>query len=184
MLTLILLVILAGGFLIGLRRGLVFQIVHLTGLIAAFVVAYLFFDNLAPRLRLWIPYPSGATEGTFSFFSNALSLEDAYYNAIAFAILFFATKILMHIIGSMLDFLMELPLLHMANRWLGGVFGFIEIYLILFLFLYVAAFVPVDYVQHAVSDSILAQAMVQHTPIISEQIKDLWLGGAGQQQNV
>lgn len=181
MLTLILLVILAGGFLIGLRRGLVFQIVHLTGLIVAFVVAYLYFDDLAPRLRLWIPYPSGATEGTFSFFSNALSLEDAYYNAIAFAILFFATKILMHIIGSMLDFLTDLPLLHTANRWLGGAFGFIEVYLIVFLFLCLAALIPVDYIQHAVSHSVLAQAMVQHTPVISEHIKELWLGGMGHQ---
>lgn len=178
-LTLILLVILIGGFFIGLRRGLVFQIVHLTGLVAAFVVAYLYFDTLAPKLRLWIPFPSGASDGTFSFFSSALSLEDAYYNAIAFAMLFFATKILMHILGSMLDFLMELPILHMANRWLGGAFGFIEVYLIVFLCLCLAALIPVDTIQHAVSNSVLAQAMVQHTPFISEQIKDLWTGGIG-----
>src|SRR5699024_1519502 len=98
MLTLILLVLLMFGFFIGLKRGLIYQIVHLTGLIAAFVVAYLYFDDLAPRLRLWIPYPSGGSDTTFSFFSSVLNLEDAYYNAIAFAILFFATKILMHII--------------------------------------------------------------------------------------
>lgn len=177
-LTLILLVILIGGFLIGLRRGFVFQMVHLTGLIAAFVVAWLYFHDLAQRLRLWIPYPAGGSDSTFSFFSNAISLEDAYYNAIAFAILFFATKILAHIIGSMLDFLAELPLLHMANRWLGGAFGFVEVYIILFLFLYIAALVPVESVQQAVSDSTLAHAMVVHTPVFSDQIKDLWLGGA------
>lgn len=174
MLTFILLLILTGGFFIGLKRGLIFQMVHLAGLIVAFVVAYLYFDDLAPRLRLWIPYPSG--EGNLSFLSGTISLEDAYYNAIAFAILFFATKILTHILGSMLDFLAQLPLLHTVNRWLGGAFGFVEVYIILFLFLYLGALIPVDFIQNAISDSVLAQAMVQHTPIISDQIEGLWLG--------
>lgn len=178
MLTLIILLVLIGGFFIGLRRGLVYQIVHLTGFIVALIVAYLYFDDIAPRLRLWIPYP-GHADSHLAFFSNALSLEDVYYRAIAFAILFFGTKILWHILGSMLDFLADLPLLRIVNRWLGGAFGFIEVYLIIFLFLYFAAVIPVDAIQHAVSNSVLAQAMVQHTPVFSEKIKELWIAGGG-----
>lgn len=179
MLTLIIVLILIVGFLVGLRRGLIFQVVHLTGFIAAFVVAYLYFDEIAPRLRLWIPYPAIHSDTNLTFLMNSLNLEDAYYRGIAFGMLFFGTKILLHIVGSMLDFLADLPLLKTVNRWLGGAFGFIEVYLIMFLFLYFAALVPVGFIQQAVSDSGLAQTIVHDTPVFSEQIKHLWFTGGG-----
>ncbi|HET7615318.1 MAG TPA: CvpA family protein [Bacillales bacterium] len=178
MLTLIILLILIGGFLIGLRRGLIFEVVHLTGFIVAFIIAYMYFDDIASWLRLWIPYPGNANS-EMSFFSNAMNLEEAYYRGIAFAILFFGTKIILHIFGSMLDFLAELPLLKTVNRWLGGAFGFIEVYLLIFLFLYFAALIPIDFIQSAVGHSMLAQAIVEHTPVFSSEIKDLWLSGGG-----
>lgn len=171
MLTLIILLILVGGFFIGLRRGLVNQIVHLTSLIVSLVVAYLFFNDIAPHLR-WIPYP-GSADSQWDFFSNTLSVEDIYYQAIAFAILFFGTNFLWRALGSILDFLADLPLLRIVNRWLGGAFGFMKVYLIVFLLLYVVAFVPIVSVQHAVTNSALAQTMVQHTPILSEKIEEL-----------
>lgn len=179
MLTLIIAIILIMGFFIGLRRGLIFEVVHLTGFVVAFAVAYMYFGNLAPRLRLWIPYPVSNGDSNLMFLTNALSLQDAYYRAIAFAILFFGTKILLHIIASMLDFLADLPLLRTANRWLGGAFGFIEVYLIIFLFLYIAALVPSHFVQQSVSHSFLAQAIVHDTPVFSQQIKHLWLSRGG-----
>ncbi|HET7657614.1 MAG TPA: CvpA family protein [Bacillales bacterium] len=179
MLTLIIAIILLIGFIIGLRRGLIFEVVHLTGFIVAFAVAYMYFDDIAPRLRLWIPYPVSTDHVNLTFLSNALSLQDAYYNAMAFAILFFGTKILLHIIGSMLDFLADLPLLKTANRWLGGAFGFIEVYLIVFLLLYMVALVPIAFIQQSVSHSVLAQAIVHDTPVFSQQIKHLWFPGGG-----
>lgn len=179
MLTLIIAIILIIGFFVGLRRGLIFEVVHLTGFVVAFAVAYMYFDNLAPQLRLWIPYPASHSDNNLTFLTNALSLQDAYYRAIAFAILFFGTKILLHIIGSMLDFLADLPLLRTVNRWLGGAFGFIEVYLVLFLFLYFAALVPLHFVQQSVAHSFLAQAIVHDTPVFSHQIKHLWFARGG-----
>ena len=58
MIDLAILLILAIGFIIGLRRGFILQIIHLTGFIAAFIVSYLYFDDLAPKLELWVPYPT------------------------------------------------------------------------------------------------------------------------------
>lgn len=179
MLDLILIIVLIGGFFIGLRRGLILEVVHLTGFIAAFVVAYMYYDNIAPRLRLWIPYPASTSESNLAFMMDALSLEEAYYRAIAFAALFFGTKILMQILGSMLDFLADLPLLRTVNKWMGGALGFVEVYLIVFLFLYFAALVPTEFVQQSMTNSFLAQAIVEHTPVFSEQIKEMWFESAG-----
>lgn len=169
MITLIILLILVGGFFIGLRRGLVYQFVHLTGFLVSLSVAYLYFTDIAPHLR-WIPF-LGPADSNLGFLPNGA--EDIYYQTIAFMILFFGINILWHILGSMLHFLAELPLLRRVNRWLGGAFGFMKVYLIVFLFLNLVFFVPIVSVQDAVSDSALAQAMVQHTPILSEKIEEL-----------
>ncbi|MFP3339873.1 CvpA family protein, partial [Micrococcus sp. SIMBA_131] len=80
----------------------------------------------------------------------------------------------MQIIGSMLDFLADLPILRTVNGWLGGVLGFVEVYVVVFLFLFIAALVPNETVQTAISNSFLAESIVKHTPVLTEQIKDLW----------
>ncbi|MFD1735964.1 CvpA family protein [Bacillus salitolerans] len=175
MLDLALIIILGMGFLIGLKRGFILQIVHLTGFIVAFIISYLYYDDLAPTLKLWVPYPA-LEEGTMMaiIFDNA-DLEMAYYNAISFALLFFGTKIIMQIIGSMLDFVAHLPLLKQINGWAGGLLGFIEVYLILFIVLYIGALLPIQFIQTNIQESFIAMTIVQHTPIFSGTIRELWI---------
>lgn len=175
MLDLILLFILLAGFLIGLRRGLILQIVHLTGFIAAYIVAYLYYDDLAPRMKLWIPYPNFGGDGAISLIIKNANVEEVFYRAVSFIILFIAVKIVMQIIGSMLDFLAHFPILKQINGWAGGFFGFIEVYLIIFLLLYIAALVPIETIQSTIGHSIVANMIVNHTPIFSDAINHLWI---------
>ncbi|MCH1627321.1 CvpA family protein [Ferdinandcohnia quinoae] len=175
MFDLILIFVLLMGFIIGLKRGFILQIVHLTGFIVAFIVAYLYYAELAPKINLWIPYPTFGDPEAMKFLFEGTNLEEAYYKAIAFAMIFFAVKILMQIIGSMLDFLANLPILKQINSWAGGLLGFIEIYLIVFILLYIGALLPIELVQSNIQDSFMAKAIVQHTPIFSGKIKDMWI---------
>lgn len=175
MFDLILLFILLMGFLVGLRRGLILQIVHLIGFIAAYIVAYLYYDDLAPKLKLWIPYPSLGGDGAISLIIKNANVEEVFYRAVSFIILFIAVKIVMHIIGSMLDFLAQFPILKQINGWAGGIFGFIEVYLIIFLLVYILALVPIDKVQSTIENSFVANIMVHHTPIFSDAINQLWI---------
>ncbi|UUI04346.1 CvpA family protein [Oceanobacillus jeddahense] len=161
-LTLIISLILIGGFFIGLRQGFVLQFVNITGFIVSLVIASLFFNDVAPHLT-WIPYPGES--GSY--------VAGIYYQAIAFLILLIGTKILWNILGSILNALANLPLISFVNRWIGGAFGFVKIYLVLFLFLNLAALVPMASLQQAVSDSTLAQTMLQHTPVLSAKIDHL-----------
>ncbi|WLR50162.1 CvpA family protein [Bacillus tianshenii] len=174
MVDLIILILLAGGFFVGFQRGFVLQIVHIVGFILSFVVAYMYFDDLTPHVRLWIPYPNLPEDTSLTLLLDTVNAEMAYYRAISFAILFFGTKIVMQIIGTMLDFLADLPLLSTVNGWLGGALGLVEVYLFLFFLLYVGALVPLESVQTALNQSVLAQGMVEHTPVFSEKLKDLW----------
>lgn len=174
MLNIAIIIILGVGFLVGFKRGFILQMIHLTSYFISFLVAYIYYEQLAPKLVLWIPYPHFGEDSTIKFFLEQSNLEDVYYRAIAFVAIFFAMKIVLHILGAMLDFVALLPVLKLANVWLGGILGLIEVYLLTFLILYFAALLPIEMIQTLLSESFMANGIVNNTPIFSQQIKDMW----------
>lgn len=175
MLDFVLFIILLFGILVGLKRGFILQFVHLTGFIIAYIVAYQYFDDLAPKLKLWVPYPATSDGPAILSLLSGDDLEAAYYRAVAFVILFIGTKIVMQIIGSMLDFVALLPILKQLNRWAGSILGLLESYLVLFILLFIAALIPMEQVQLALDQSALANLIVNHTPYFSDKVNELWI---------
>ncbi|MFS0882300.1 CvpA family protein [Metabacillus niabensis] len=175
MLDLVLLIIFIFGILVGLKRGFILQFVHLTGFIVAYIVAYQYFDDFAPKLKLWVPYPMSNDGPVILSLLNGEDLEGAYYRAVAFVILFIGTKIVMQIIGSMLDFVALLPILKQLNRWAGSILGFLESYLVVFILLFIGALLPVEQLQQLLDHSILADLIVNHTPYFSDKVNELWI---------
>ncbi|NBJ68953.1 MULTISPECIES: CvpA family protein [Clostridia] len=174
MVDILLLLLLIVGFLIGLKRGFILQLFHLIGFIAAFIAAALYYDDLGPKLSLWIPYPDLNENGKWAAFLQDLPLESGFYNAIAFLLIFIAVKIVLQIIASMLDFVASFPILNSVNKLLGAILGFVEIYLILFILLYIVALIPVAQIQTWINDSAVALFIIEHTPYFSGEIKELW----------
>ncbi|MEH7303754.1 CvpA family protein [Neobacillus drentensis] len=175
MLDLAIIIFLIIGFFVGLKRGFILQIVHLIGFIIAYVAANSYYEQLAPKLTLWIPYPNFGNVTSLKILTESSNMETAFYRAIAFVIIFFAVKVLLQIIGSMLDFVAHLPVIRQLNVWAGGILGFVEVYLVIFILLYISALVPIEFMQNALDHSILSKAIVNHTPILSQQIKSLWI---------
>jgi uncharacterized membrane protein required for colicin V production len=175
MLDLAIIILLVIGFFVGLKRGFILQLFHLIGFIIAYIVANLYYEQLAPKLILWIPYPNLDNNLTLKLLTNSGNMEDAFYRAIAFVIIFFAVKILLQIIGAMLDFIAQLPILKQLNVWAGGILGFLENYLLIFILLYIAALIPMDIFQNTLDHSILAKAIVKHTPVFSAQLLNWWI---------
>ncbi|MBU5593627.1 CvpA family protein [Amphibacillus sp. MSJ-3] len=173
MLDIIILGLLVLGILRGLKRGFILQTFHFIGFFIAFFVAVYFYGSLAPHLEMLIPYPR-LLEEDWAFFSETLMLENAYYNMIAFAILFFGTKIVTSIVSSMLDFVADLPILNVVNGVLGVVIGFIEQYLIVFIVVFILSLLPIGQIQSLLEGSSIARFMIEQTPVFSEQIKSLW----------
>ena len=174
MLDIIILVLLIAGLVTGFKRGLIVQLIHMTGFIVAFIAASMNYDKLADKLILWVPFPKMGDSSSFSLLLGSEGVENAYYNAIAFLVIFFAVKIIWQIIGSMLDFIAQFPILNVLNRWGGGVLGFLETYLIMFVLLYLAALLPIQAVQEQIQGSFLAESIIMNTPYFSEKIKELW----------
>ncbi|MCL6574122.1 MAG: CvpA family protein, partial [Bacillus sp. (in: Bacteria)] len=78
MLDLAIIILLIMGFFIGLKRGFILQLVHLTGFIIAYVVANLYYTALAPKLTLWIPYPNFGDGTTLKILTNSSNMEEAF----------------------------------------------------------------------------------------------------------
>ncbi|WP_091774475.1 CvpA family protein [Piscibacillus halophilus] len=174
MVSLIIFILLIIGFLIGLKRGFILQILHLTGFVVAFIIAILYFRELAAKLELWIPYPVLSEDSFWGELFNSVDLEQAFYNGIAFFVIFLIVKIIMQIIANLLDFVAHLPVLNSVNNLLGAILGFLEMYVILFVVLFFASLVPVETVQNLINDSALATFIIEKTPVFSEQLKDKW----------
>ncbi|WP_174613986.1 CvpA family protein [Virgibacillus ihumii] len=174
MVDLFLIIVLIFGFLMGLKRGFILQTFHLLGFITAFIIAAIYYDVLSDRLALWIPYPELGNSSAWVDFLESMPLEVAFYNAVAFAIIFFAVKIIMQIIASMLDFVADLPVLKSVNKLLGAVLGFVEVYLIIFILLYILALTPMAQIQAWINDSWVALFIIEYTPFLSEKITELW----------
>lgn len=179
MVNVILLILLIFGFLMGLKRGFILQALHLVGFIVSFVVAAMYYDAIAEKLSLWIPYPELSGDSGWALMLQSSSMENAFYNAIAFAIIFFSVKIILQIIASMLDFVASLPILNSLNKLAGAILGFIEIYLIMFVILYIFALIPVSTIQEWISNSSIALFIIEKTPFLSDKVTSLWFMDLG-----
>ena len=174
MLDLLILFLLLGGLITGFRRGLIVQIIHMSGFIIALVVAYKYYKVLAEKFVLWIPYPGVTAGSKLSFAVGELDLDETFYRLLAFVLIFIIVKFVLQLVASMFDFLKYLPVLGFVARITGAFFGLIEFYIIIFLILYLLAMLPIEFIQNLMGKSILVGAMFDHTPLLSESVKKWW----------
>ncbi|WP_062355289.1 CvpA family protein [Bacillus kwashiorkori] len=177
MVSLLILIFLMVGFIVGLKRGFILQLIHLTSFFIAFFIAVLYYKDLAEKFTLWIPYPQIGNNETLQLLLNTVNAENAYYNGIAFFTIFFGVKIILQIVGSMLDFVANIPIIKQLNIWAGGVLGFVETYLIIFILLYMGSLLPIAQIQALLDSSEVAKTIIEKTPIFSQQLKEMWFNG-------
>lgn len=175
MIDIVIIVMLVLGFLVGIKRGFVMQIMRLVGTVASYVFAFVYAKQLGPHLELWVPFPQIGSDTFLEEYIQDSTLEQSFYYVIAFIILFVISKIVLFYIGSLLDFIARIPILKQINSLFGGAFGTIEIYLVIFVVLLIATKLPVETVQTHLDNSVLSEIIIEHTPYISEKIKTLWV---------
>ena len=174
MLDLLILIIIVAGFITGLRRGFIVQVMHLLGFFVALIVAYIYYKPLADVFVYWVPYPGFNESLTPVIGIDNIDVDATFYRALAFAVIFFTVKIVWQIIASIFNFITYLPVLHSLNRLLGAILGFIEFYVLLFIGLYILALVPVASVQSLMDKSIFAGLILEHTPVMTSIFQHWW----------
>ena len=111
MLDILILLLLLAGLFVGAKRGLIVQLIHMTGFVIALLVAYTYYKPLAEKFVLWIPYPAVDSGSTLTIAIDRLDLDQTFYQLIAFALIFFVIKFALQLVASMFDFLKYLPVL-------------------------------------------------------------------------
>ncbi|WP_100331786.1 CvpA family protein [Bacillus xiapuensis] len=171
MLTIILLLLLLAGIIIGLKRGFILQFFHMASSVIALIAAFALRKQVAPLLEQWIPMPP--MESIQSFHMGAAGFESFYYSAIAFILLFIIVKIALSIIASFVNIIAHIPIIREVNKIFGGVLGFAEIYLVLFVLLYLAALLPQSSVQEWIGQSFVADYIIHRTPYLSDALRNI-----------
>ena len=97
--------VLLASMVVGLWRGLVYEVLSLAGWVAAFVVA----QWLAPDVVGWLPFIKGAPASV--------------QYAVAFAVVFVVTVFVAGLVSWLIKKLVETVGLRPVDRTLGGVFG-------------------------------------------------------------
>lgn len=157
----------------GYQAGLIRQVINLLGFLIAIFLAYKFSNDLSPYLEDIIPLPNFETS-SLHIFSQYFNLQDMFYNAIAFIIIFVGVKILLSIVLVVLDSVANLPGLAIINRSSGALIGLIEAAIIIILLVNFMKIMPWANLQTYLETSLIATSILEVTPMITEKIFILW----------
>lgn len=172
--TLLLLILLVIGMVIGYRRGVILQSLHLIGTISAIIIAAMNYEKLASRFDMVMPYPSTAETLTNPLLPEVDNAELAFYRMVAFFMIFVVAKIVIQLIVSAFDYLQQINAFGTVGDVLGTILGIIEMIYILVVLLMMAAVIPLEGVQTMMENSGFAQFLMENTFVISDKFIE-WL---------
>ena len=177
MISILLLLILAWGFYIGYRRGLVLQVYYsLVAVISAFIAGQ-FYKSLGDQFHLLVPYANPQEgQGTFFFPSAQLfQLDKVFYAGLAYLLVFGICYSIGRFIGLFLHLILTKKL---GGTWVrigAGVLSLLVTLFVLQMALTILATVPLAAVQNSLEKSIVAKHIIQSIPFTTNLIKQLWV---------
>lgn len=183
------LVIIGVFVLMGWKSGLVKMAVRLASFGLAFVSAWMFHPFLSDYLRTTSLYetifnsvergitPGGESVGNLQEMTSSVGSTVADYgttlilNGISFLVILIVAKILIFLLGKMLNFVASLPVLGFINRLGGMLVGVVEGLLVVWIVLAVVAIIPSlrdnKKMGYAVEQSILARSMYHNNFVLN-----------------
>lgn len=170
----IILSLLVIGLFWGYSKGLILQLFQLLGWLLAFIIAYIGYDTVAPLLRTVIPFPQSTDTSAFSYATETFQLENMFYSALAFCLLFFLSRIAISYLARLLHFVSSLPILNMANRVSGAIIGFLTTFVILLILINVLYVMPSSAIHEQLNQSNLVQILAKDTSFIYSIFQKLW----------
>ena len=177
MISILLLLVLAWGFYIGYRRGLVLQVYYfLVAVISAFVASQ-FYKSLGDQLHLLVPYANPQEgQGTFFFPSDQLfQLDKVFYAGIGYLLAFAVFYCIGRLIGLFFNLV---PTKKLGGKYFRIGAGVLSVGVTLFVLqmaLTILATVPLAVIQNSLENSFVAKHIIQSVPITSHVIKQLWV---------
>jgi uncharacterized membrane protein required for colicin V production len=174
LLDVIVAVTIAGAIFLGYYRGLVAQLVSIAGFFVAYVIAFIFYDELASGLIRIMPLHAFQSIEQYAFIIEGLNLDVYLYNAISFTLLFVITKVGMSFLGRVLHLFTKVPGIKLINKWSGAVLALLEAVLLIVIAVHVMSALPSPKVQAVLVESKSAAFIMEHMPDAALKLKELW----------
>jgi membrane protein required for colicin V production len=171
-LDLIVILLLAGAVMQGYRMGLVLQAATLASWLAAAWVAWQFTDELAPVIAETWPLPESMKSGWLAL----LPVDRMIHSGISFVLLFIGTRFLLSIVVSLVNQAANLPLISWFNRSGGVIVSLLKTVLVTGMAVHLLHALPWESGRDAVRDSVIARTVLEMTPGVTDELKELFLG--------
>lgn len=159
-LSLIILIFIAMGVIVGAKRGFTYQLIKMIGTILIIIIAYLFKDMFAHFLA-----------NNLNFINLDKNISIIIYKFISFTLLFMILKfilILLLKVSKVFEHILNATIiLGIPSKILGGVLGFIEYYIYAFIILLILC-LPIFKID--INKSKVASYILKDTPVISKKI--------------
>lgn len=141
----------------GYNDGLIYSVLEVIFLLVSMFVAVLYMSELSEYLT------------SFLFL-----LGDSVIQVISFAILFFATRILLGFFGNIVKIVNKMPILGSLNKWLGALFGLIKGMLILSIIIFLLETYKVtSFIKEDLSESIAYEHLSEMAPSVYDSFVSL-----------
>ncbi|MBP1930342.1 CvpA family protein [Ammoniphilus resinae] len=154
----------------GYRKGFVNQAIGLLGILISLAFAYTFSQSTAVYLQEQFPLPKDSPNPLIQAVLGMVTLQNMIYSAVAFVLLFLIAKILWNIFGKLVDSLADLPVISYFNRWLGALFGCLQVIIISMIAINLIAAMPGDQWKESIYQSYISQYILEVSPFISKQM--------------
>ena len=177
MISLLLLLVLAWGFYIGYRRGLLLQVYYLISAMASAFMAGQFYKRLGEQFHLLLPYANPQEgQGTFFFPSDQLfQLDKVFYAGIGYLLVFGIVYSIGRILGLLLHLLPSKKLGGKLFQVSAGILSMLVTLFVLQMALTILATVPLAVIQNSLEKSTVAKHIIQSVPFTTNLIKQLWV---------
>lgn len=141
---------------IGYRQGFLRQLFNLLSLVIALVAAWAGYQDLAHQLASLFSIP------VLKITVGSLELGMLPLKILSFLLLFFAVRLLIRWLGSLLGIVHAIPVLSTVNRWLGLCLSVMKTALILFLLFSLISLFPG--LENTISGSWMASKILEWSP--------------------
>ena len=159
-LSIIILMFLALGIIIGAKRGFTYQLIKMVGTILIVILSFISKDVVANFLQ-----------NNFDFVNLDKHMSILVYKFISFLLVFFILKLLLLLLLKLSKVFEKMLnatiILGVLSKILGGILGFIEYYIYTFIILLILC-LPIFKIN--ITDSKIAKIIVKDTPLISRKI--------------
>lgn len=160
----VIVILLLFGALIGFKKGIIKSIVSLGLLILAVILAWFLKNPIVSIMYTKLPF--------FSFTTSTSLINIIVYEMVAFLIiaiiLLIIVKIILFFTGLVDKILSITKVLGFFSKILGMIFGFVEMYIIIFIALFIMYNFTGLYKE--LGDNVLALRMLNSTPVLSQMV--------------